>query len=483
MEHALWLLGGLAAGIVAGLIIGAIVAHRAGAKAAAGPDELERALEPEEALFAANLAPDGIIAELAEDEREQYYQHRIADLEKEYRERLQELEEDLVDLNRSLFGYVADGLPEQVMITEEPKPAPPARSPSRKAKDEAHKLAMMAAAAESRLLGAAEDDELVLSPSAEIAVLTQKIKRFQEEADADPHSEAVKDSHPPSLSRETLDNQRSQLVSSEMQEMPGPHLEPPGEPQSWMAVIDEEMEDEISETLDQLVDPFFSSSASSKSEANTQAEDVSATADLPGDLDVPIPKNSPQANQPRLNKKKTLPNETRVRGTMPDAGLSGQNLPSGGAASRVMPEGVSGAASETHDAGRDCWLEKNEMWEARFYENRHLKGDPVFTRQDAVIDFEWTAKAPEFIEHADGFSASWQRSAQIESGDYRFTIQSVDGVRFFIGGRLVISAWYDHDELTLSRLLHLPAGLVDVKLEHYNSGRPARIKLICERES
>ncbi len=119
-------------------------------------------------------------------------------------------------------------------------------------------------------------------------------------------------------------------------------------------------------------------------------------------------------------------------------------------------------------------------WQGQYFNNLKLEGDPVLTREDAEVDFDWGLGSPAPEINADGFSARWRRTANLPPGLYRFTITSEDGVRLWVDGRMAISVWYDHTELTLRREVRLPGGPVELQLDYYNSGSIALIKVSWE---
>ena len=110
-----------------------------------------------------------------------------------------------------------------------------------------------------------------------------------------------------------------------------------------------------------------------------------------------------------------------------------------------------------------------------------LDGEPVLVREDAEVDFDWGMGSPAPEVNADKFSVRWTRTADLPPGLYRFTVTSDDGARMWVNKRLVISAWYDHTEMTFRREMQLPGGPVDLRLEYYENEMAALIKVSWER--
>ncbi|MFH1715905.1 MAG: LamG-like jellyroll fold domain-containing protein [Planctomycetota bacterium] len=79
-----------------------------------------------------------------------------------------------------------------------------------------------------------------------------------------------------------------------------------------------------------------------------------------------------------------------------------------------------------------------------YFNNPNLSGDPVLTRIDPVIDFEWGAGSPDpNVVSADSFSVRWRGELEIAFTEaYRFYAVTEDGVKLWIDDQLVINRWY-----------------------------------------
>ncbi len=128
-----------------------------------------------------------------------------------------------------------------------------------------------------------------------------------------------------------------------------------------------------------------------------------------------------------------------------------------------------------------AWPEDTSVWTGEYFNNMKLEGEPVFVREDAEIDFDWGMGSPAPEINEDGFSVRWTRTADLAPGLYRFTVTSDDGARLWVNDRLVISAWYDHTEMTFRREMELPGGLVDLRLEYYENAMEALVRVSWER--
>ena len=116
-------------------------------------------------------------------------------------------------------------------------------------------------------------------------------------------------------------------------------------------------------------------------------------------------------------------------------------------------------------------------WQGSYYAVRDLSGLPVFQRGDENIDFDWGNDSPRPDLPVDNFSVRWTRRVQFaQPGVYRFQAASDDGVRVWVGGKLVIDAWRD-GQRTYEGQIQLTAGETDVRIEYYEHTGRASIKL------
>ena len=111
-----------------------------------------------------------------------------------------------------------------------------------------------------------------------------------------------------------------------------------------------------------------------------------------------------------------------------------------------------------------------EGWQAEYYDNRWLTGDPVVQRTDAHIAFDWGLGSPGYGLPVDGFSARWRDTRELDGGTYRITVTSDDGIRVFVDGELILSEWSDHPALTYTAEITLVAGEHDFEVEYYENG-------------
>jgi LysM repeat protein len=114
-------------------------------------------------------------------------------------------------------------------------------------------------------------------------------------------------------------------------------------------------------------------------------------------------------------------------------------------------------------------------WWGEYYNNENLEGDPVATRHDAFIGFDWGTRSPMNGVWWDGFSVRWQTKTQFKTDHYRFCARSDDGVRIWVGGDLVLDEWHANGGSTYCADHWLGSGTYTVKVEYYEHGGNALV--------
>lgn len=118
---------------------------------------------------------------------------------------------------------------------------------------------------------------------------------------------------------------------------------------------------------------------------------------------------------------------------------------------------------------------------ARYYYDSDLHGD-YLKKVDPKIDYNWDWDPP-FQGMSQDFSVRWTGQVEVpESGNVDFFIYSDDGARLYIDNNLVIDNWNDQRADWSTGNINLDAGLHDIKLEYYDAGYDAVIKLAWRDE-
>ena len=78
-----------------------------------------------------------------------------------------------------------------------------------------------------------------------------------------------------------------------------------------------------------------------------------------------------------------------------------------------------------------------------YYNNTNLSGNPVFTRTDGQVNFNWGSSLPDPSVPARNFSVRWQGYFTFGSGNTTFTATTSDGMRIYVDGTLILDRWFD----------------------------------------
>ena len=114
-------------------------------------------------------------------------------------------------------------------------------------------------------------------------------------------------------------------------------------------------------------------------------------------------------------------------------------------------------------------------WKGENYDNRNMYWPPVMIRDDAEINFDWGTAPPVEWMPDDNFSVVWSRETTFDPGYYRIAVQSDDGVRVWLDGRLMIDKWHDMNyELNYVDGTYLN-GTHRFKVEYFEQNGNARI--------
>ncbi|MBN1486960.1 MAG: hypothetical protein JW981_04910, partial [Anaerolineae bacterium] len=122
-------------------------------------------------------------------------------------------------------------------------------------------------------------------------------------------------------------------------------------------------------------------------------------------------------------------------------------------------------------------------WYGQYYNNQGLSGDPLVTRMDENIGFEWDNDAPMKDFPADFFSVHWARQVELYADNYEFCARADDGVQIFVDGTLVLDAWHPSDaSQNYCNEVDIPkAGLHIVDVYYYEHGGEALIYVWWDR--
>jgi len=80
--------------------------------------------------------------------------------------------------------------------------------------------------------------------------------------------------------------------------------------------------------------------------------------------------------------------------------------------------------------------------QAEYFNNGNLNGEPLVTRTDEQIAFDWRIFSPDDRLNRSAFSARWSGwLVSEESGAYEISVSADDGVRLYLDGKKIIDTW------------------------------------------
>ena len=118
-------------------------------------------------------------------------------------------------------------------------------------------------------------------------------------------------------------------------------------------------------------------------------------------------------------------------------------------------------------------------WDAEYFNNEWFGGNPVLTRNDPAIDFNWHQGAPHPSLPADKFSVRWRTQLQVPSaGRYRFYAKGDDRIKLYVDGNQVLSIASPGEN---SAELSLTAGVHPVYVQYIEYSKESSIKVAITR--
>ena len=114
-----------------------------------------------------------------------------------------------------------------------------------------------------------------------------------------------------------------------------------------------------------------------------------------------------------------------------------------------------------------------------YHADQGLARNPVLTRVDSTVNFDWAQGAADPALPADHFSVRWLGQVEPQfSETYTFYARADDGVRLWVNGQLLVDAWRDQGASEYSGSIALQAGQkYDLRMEYYENGGDASAQL------
>ncbi len=98
-------------------------------------------------------------------------------------------------------------------------------------------------------------------------------------------------------------------------------------------------------------------------------------------------------------------------------------------------------------------------WMGEYFDNKSLSGKPVVVRIDKEINFNWRWGTPDASIHRNNYSARWTATLTPPvTRAYQFQMNTDDGSRLYVDGKLLIDQWQDQSPHTYTASIKLEAG-------------------------
>lgn len=116
-----------------------------------------------------------------------------------------------------------------------------------------------------------------------------------------------------------------------------------------------------------------------------------------------------------------------------------------------------------------------------YFNNITMEGEPVLTRIDSKIDFNWTLYSPQQdLVNYDYYAVRWSgKLLATETGDFKIGLKSNDGYRLYINNQLIIDDWKKQSfgQITVDYSF-MKDQEYDIKIEFYETFGNVRMELI-----
>ena len=102
-----------------------------------------------------------------------------------------------------------------------------------------------------------------------------------------------------------------------------------------------------------------------------------------------------------------------------------------------------------------------------YFNNTSLIGEPILSRNEAEVNYNWGNGSPDSLVNSDNFSARWSTVQEFEDANYEFVVTADDGVRLYVDGQLIIDQWINQAPTTYKSTQSLSVGEHTIVLEYY----------------
>ncbi len=124
---------------------------------------------------------------------------------------------------------------------------------------------------------------------------------------------------------------------------------------------------------------------------------------------------------------------------------------------------------------------KKTGMQGEYFDNMNLKGKPVLTRIDSMVNFNFGTGSPTPGLPEDHFSIRWKGKLIPPDTIHHVGISTDDGGRLYVDGKLLINDWRDHAEEQHSASVELlPGKEYEVEVDQYDDELGAAARLLWD---
>ncbi len=126
-------------------------------------------------------------------------------------------------------------------------------------------------------------------------------------------------------------------------------------------------------------------------------------------------------------------------------------------------------------------LRPQDMWRGTYYDSKYFDGEPVIVRDDYDVRFNWYGGSPGEGISDDRFSVRWERNVYFDGSTYRFEATVDDGIRVYVGDKLIIDSWREQPATTYTADVQPPKGVHKVTVEYFEEANMASVSVTWDK--
>lgn len=119
---------------------------------------------------------------------------------------------------------------------------------------------------------------------------------------------------------------------------------------------------------------------------------------------------------------------------------------------------------------------KANPWDVQYFKGSSLSGKVIVDQEENDIRNYWGRENPVPGVGANNFSVRYTRKVNFPGGPMKIKVTVDGGYRLYVGGKLIVDRWFDHELKTETFVRTIAAGQRSVRLEYFNRNYPAVLR-------